>query len=449
MTQTDIFIKILLTILFGAILGLETETRSRELDGEKHVKAQEKSRIGGVRTYTVLALFGGVAGILFVLGQYVIVYILFIAVILLIIAAYVLNVQIKHLFGLTTEIAVIITFILGFLTTASLIPLWLILVILVLLTFFLSQKRGIGQLISKIQHKEVIDVIKFAMVAVVILPVLPNQDFYLSDFFNAIGITNLNLDFAKKILIINPFNIWLIVVLISGINMFGYFLSRIFGKNKGLFMTAILSGFISSTSATVSFAVKSKINEKESQDLAGASLISNAVSFVSLGIVALASSKSFFNALAPMAVLMLVSGFIVGTLFIGKKVDIKNKSSLEVAYEPFSIGPAVRFVVILILIKVAIQILQLFNAGSLLLIVVTAITGVSGMDAPVIALGGLVGSNILPLNIAVLAFVLTNAINFLSKMSIGYLTGSRKFFKIISIGLLITALIGLIGLFLQ
>src|SRR5258708_2368476 len=172
MTQTDLFIKILLTILFGAILGLETETRSRELDGEKHVKQQEKSRIGGVRTYTVLALFGGVAGILFTLGQFVIVYILFVAVILLIIAAYVLNVQIKHAFGLTTEIAVIITFTLGFLTTASLIPLWLILVILVLLTFFLSQKRGIGRLISKIQHKEVIDVIKFAMVAVVILPVL-------------------------------------------------------------------------------------------------------------------------------------------------------------------------------------------------------------------------------------------------------------------------------------
>ncbi len=447
--QLEVFIQILLTILFGAILGLETETREIEQNGKLKATKKEKERIGGVRTYTVISLFGGIAGLFFLLGQFTLVYILFIAIIGLILAAYVLNVQIKHAFGLTTEVAVLIAFIIGFLTTSKLLPIWVVLVILVMLAFFLSQKRGIGVLINKIQHKEIIDVVKFSLVAVVILPILPNMSIKVIDIANLVGFTVENSQ-VGNITLLNPFNTWLIVVLVSGINLFGYFLSRIVGTKRGLLLTAAISGFISSTSAIISFAAKSKTKENKNNSLsfAGAAMISNAFSFFTLALLMFVNSKQFFVKGIWSFVIMFIVGIVIGLVYLYKNKN-NAKHDFEVKYEPFSVYPAIKFVLIIVGLTLLIQVLQLFQVNQYLVIVITALSGFTGMDAATIAFSNLTRDGVIPMQIGILSLIFANAINFLAKIIYSLIGGSSQFFRKLTIGLVLSAIIGLLGLLLM
>ncbi|MDQ7021241.1 MAG: hypothetical protein Q9M91_05415 [Candidatus Dojkabacteria bacterium] len=96
MAQTEILIRIILTIIFGAILGLESETREIANKGKIKAIKDEKSRLGGLRTYSVLSLFGGIAGLFYIKEIEILSYIMFTSVMVLIISAYIMNVQLKQ-----------------------------------------------------------------------------------------------------------------------------------------------------------------------------------------------------------------------------------------------------------------------------------------------------------------------------------------------------------------
>jgi uncharacterized membrane protein (DUF4010 family) len=445
MEQSEIFLRILLTVVFGAILGLETETREIETKGKYKAIKEEKSRIGGLRTYTILSLIGGIAGLLFNAEELILVYITFIGIIGLIISAYIQNVQLKQAFGMTTEIAIMITFLLGFLTTSNLVPIAVNIFILVILAFFLSQKRGVGNFIDKIQHNEIIDVLKFGLISAVILPLLPNHVYYVHDAIDALNMQinteNIPTDLLN-ISLINPFKIWFVVVVISGISLGGYVLSKMIGSKKSLLLTSIMGGLISSTSTTVSLAHKSKTqdNKQLERSFAGGAIIANAVSFISIiTLLSILSSK-----LLEKTYLVLISmfsiGLITGLYLIISSSNKKTKTqTLDLKYEPFSVSPALKFVSIILLITIGVQLLELINVKPIL-IIVTALTGVLGFDPATIALSELVQSSQVAVNTGVIILLLANIINFISKIFISYKLGSRVYFKTVLIGLVITAL---------
>jgi uncharacterized membrane protein (DUF4010 family) len=440
MADPDIFIRILLTVLFGALLGLESETRHIASSGESRAKIDAKSRIGGVRTYTILSLFGGVTGLLFLSGETFLAYASFVGLVVLLGIAYFENIRLKGAFGMTTEIAIIITFLLGFFTTSNILALEIVLFVLVILTFFLSQKQNVSVLLQQFTHTEVIDLVKFGIVALVILPLLPNETITIAniiDFAN-IGSSGIREDILN-ITIINPFNIWLIVITISGISLLSYMLSKIIGEKRGIVISALLGGVISSTSTAVALANRSRKSDKDSSSvLAGAGILSNAVSFLAIGILITIVSVQLMKELFP----ILITMFTLGTIFGGWVIFIKskgNQTQSKIPYEPFSIGPALIFVSIVIALTVLIQFLQLMDGGNLVLLI-TALSGIIGLDAPTIAIAGLVNGGSLSIGTAAQAFIFANAFNFLSKGIIGYTNGSRTYAKVFLYGLLITIL---------
>lgn len=451
MNENEVFIRILITIILGAILGLETETRAIEIQGKAKAKKVAKQKLGGLRTYTVLSLFGGVAGIFHLAKEYYLVYILFISVIAFTLAAYVLNVRLKKAFGLTTEIAIIITFALGFLTTSSLVPIQVVLLIIVLLTFFLSQKRGIGAAIEKIQHREVIDIIKFSLISIAILPLLPNQDYTLGQVMNVFDPTLQLNNSISNLALLNPFLTWLLVVLISGINLLGYVLSKFLGKRLGVFIAGVFGGMVSSTSAVASLAMKSKEeNSKQtSKLLAGVALISNSFSFVTIGLLMLISSRVLFMELSLVMLIIMISGIIIGLYLIRNEKKYTKESSREnlgLKYQPFSVGPALKFVSLILIIKIAIQLLIIFSQSRTLFVLISSLSGLTGMDAVVIAFGDLVQKGSLSVSGGILAFMFANCINFVGKSVFSFINGDRYYFKYLSLGLLIVGLLGLLGL---
>jgi len=437
MSQSEIFIKILLTILFGSILGLETETREIEKYGKVRAERDESQKLGGVRTYTVLCLFGGISGLFYLVQQYVIVYILLVAIILFVLSAYILNVEFKKAFGMTTEIAIVITFLLGFLITSSLISLSSILVILILLTFFLSQKRGIGFIIHKIEHKEVIDIISFGLIALVILPILPNHDFTISDIASLFNPHLVNLGQVKDFVIVNPFQIWLLVVLISGLNLIGYLLSKFFGKAKGLYLVGIFGGLISSTSTVITLSKQvSKDKLANSSLYTGISLISNAISFIELFIVISISSYKLSQETIPFIITLFISGLIAGIYFIydSTKTNSKLSEEVNIEYEPFSLSPAFKFVLLIIIVKIIIQLIQLTNIPGLFLLA-TSLAGIVGVSAPSAATADLVQNGSLTLAYGLISFLLINLFNFIAKIYFAYKSKNKSFGNKLTIGL--------------
>lgn len=82
------------------------------------------------------------------------------------------------------------------------------------------------------------------MITAIVLPVLPNQPVWDQPPFD----------------VLNPYKVWLMVVLISGISFLGYVLIKIAGPRRGISLTGILGGLASSTATTLSFAQRSGKN---------------------------------------------------------------------------------------------------------------------------------------------------------------------------------------------
>ncbi len=448
MNDLDILARILLALSFGAILGLETETRVNEaLTTEAKRKAAR--RIGGVRTYTVLSLLGAIGGLLFAQGYPIFAYLVFIGVFLLVLAAYVLNVEVQKAFGMTTEIAIMITVLVGFAATANVISLEILIVIIVLLTFILSQKRGIGLLVSKIAHAELIDVVTFAIVALVIFPFLPNQDILMptvgpiADLLRSIGLFPAGIE---KLVLLNPFKLWQYVLLISGFNLVGYFAARLLGKTRGLLLSGVFGGLVSSTSTTISLAIRAR-SEKDDEHvrkLAGAGLIANATSFLPLLALAASASLSFAQSILSVSVLFAIVSILIGVWYLRK--DGKHRDEVQIQYTPFSLMPAIKFSLLLTTVKIVLQLVNIVM-GHNAFVVATALSGIAGMDVAVISLGEVISVGEIAVFTGVITYFGANIVNFIAKTVYSRWEGTSKFALRIGTGLLLTAIAGAVLLY--
>lgn len=445
--ESGILLKILLAVGIGAVLGLETETRfNSTTESKKDAEENEKSKLGGVRTYTILAIFGAISGLFYLNGEYNFVYLMFLTVLGLILSAYIFNIKVRGAFGLTTEIAVMITFLLGFLCTSSILAIEVVFFLFVILAFFLSNKRGITVFTSRIQHEEISDVVKFGIISLVVLPLLPNRNFYINDFVALLNLDHLNLGDFNNFLLLNPFQIWFTVVLISGFTLLGYFLSKVIGRSKGNLLTGFFSGFISSTAATISFATRSKIpEERENTKLYIAStLLSKSSSFILLSVLLLINSLVLFESTLPFLFLLSTLCIIFAIVFIARSRNLVDNQNYNVKYQPFSIGPALKLVSIILIIRLVVQLLQKLDLDPTILIIFTSLSGATGVDAPSIAFAGLFESGNISLSLAVFAIVLTNLINFVAKAVFAKIAGSSDFFRKFGITLFVIMSISIV-----
>jgi len=143
---------------------------------------------------------------------------------------------------MTTELSTFVGFFIGILCYTG--PLSLAILLAILTTLILSLKIIIHSYVRKLKIKEFYDGIKFLIIAFVILPLLPNQ--YIGPFEA-----------------FNPFEIWLMVVFVSGVGFGGYMLTKYFGVEKGIGLTGLLGLFASSTAVVTGMAQKSKEADPE------------------------------------------------------------------------------------------------------------------------------------------------------------------------------------------
>ncbi len=271
----------------GLLIGIERGWSGRLED--------EGDRVAGIRTFSLVGLFGGVWTEVSRFVNEWILAVAFLSLAALVIASYIIKAKVEEEkdLGITTEVALLLTFTLS--SWAAFGYHVYALGATVIVISLLSLKPTLHRWLHKIEVKEIYAGIKLLIITVILLPLLPNKGYGPWEA-------------------INPHWIWWMVVLISGLSFIGYILIKYLGEDKGTMLTAITGGLASSTAVTLSLAQFARQQKKIASGIfiAGV-LVASSIMFVRVGIeVAVVNYSLLFPLWIPlttMLILTLGSGF--------------------------------------------------------------------------------------------------------------------------------------------
>ncbi|MCK0131610.1 MgtC/SapB family protein [Flavobacteriaceae bacterium F08102] len=382
---------VLISLGVGLILGLE-----REFD-----KMKEERGFAGIRTFPMVAILG------FSLGTLAEHFTSWIVVVSLgsFILFLVLNVfyqkQDQFAKGLTTNLALIITFVLGVMISAAYYRDAVATAVIVVT--LLSLKTRFRSIISNITTEELFAFIKFAIIALLILPFLPNKSY---------GPNNL----------LNPFEIGSIIVIVSFLNFIGYFLVKFVGSKRGIILTAILGGLISSTAVAWNYASRSKESPELSKKYSAGIIVASAIMFPRLALLAYIFNHAILFYLAlPFGILTIVC--ILATLMLMRKDDNKPDTNIKLG-NPLNMLNAIGFGVVYVVILFAVFYSEQY-LGQRGLYFSALIAGLADTDAITISMSkfSLDGDKIKLASSVIMAATISNM---LVKLGITYFKGSKS-----------------------
>jgi uncharacterized membrane protein (DUF4010 family) len=436
---SDLFINLVLALVFGAGIGLERESSKQ---GESHTGS-----VGGIRTFSLISLMGALAGVFFLHNYASLAIIVAVGFLVLLIANYIIEGLTTKDFGITSELSAFATFLIGLLVMINIIPLQITVAILVTLVFVMSLKSGTTKLVAGLSRQEIQSFISYAIIALVALPVLPDYAYKLKDIpFLTDLVQGLKMDLGQfdNLDLINPRKIWIVVVLITGIDVFGYILGRLVGNKNGLALTSFMAGFVSSTSATQSLAQRSK-KSKFINHLIGAAILANLASFLQIFLLVGPLNPQWLVSIAPSILLMMLAAGLISIVFFKKREPKETESGTEEKeVRIFSLLPALKFAGLLIGIKIVTKIC-LIEFGQSGFIVSSVIASFAGIDAILVNLAEMAGHTI-TFKFAFITFLVINLTNLLSKSLYSYLQGNMEFALKFLISVLIIAAAGALWL---
>jgi uncharacterized membrane protein (DUF4010 family) len=350
-------------IALSVLLGLERE---------QHKKVHNNASFAGVRTFSLIGLLGALA--FYLVDTSILLFSLIAGTTFaIIVASYVVTALKFGRIGVTTEIAAIITFLIGGLCVSEKYVFAVSLALLTLAVLYF--KTPLHTWAKNIKDSEFLATIKFMIIAFVILPLLPNQGYGPYEIFN-------------------PYIIWLMVVFISGISFASYILIRVLGPKKGIGLTGFLAGLISSTALTMSFSKESRENKSIVNPYAFAVIVASTAMFFRVLLEVSVLNRDLLSHVVLPVVLMAVFG-IVGALFlILKKEKGEEKVSRETvgsAYKlknPFRIFPALKFGFFFALVLFVAKFGQIY-LGDKGLYLVSLVSGLVDVDAITVSISRL------------------------------------------------------------
>lgn len=397
----------LIALALGALIGLEREYAQ--------FKGKYKS-FAGIRTFPLIALCGGLIAYL---GKLISIWILIVGIIIfsgLIIAAYYSSSIKSKYHGITTALAALISFVLGILCVYGNSILAVLIGIVV--TILLYARNFLHHFAKKIKREELVDTLKFVVIAFVILPFLPNKGYGPHEIFN-------------------PFVIWLMVVFISGISFAGYILMKWFGE-KGIEMAGIFGGLVSSTAVTTSFAARSQKERKILLSLVLGVILANMVMFLRILIeVFVINQKLMLKMVLPLIILALVS--FIFSYFLYRKARQVKESKLDLS-SPFTLKPALKFGVFFAVILALVKLADVYLSSKGVYLV-SFISGFADVDAITVSLSQLAKTD-LALDIAQNGIMIAALTNVAVKGGIAYFFGSKEFGRLVLGLYLVLILIG-------
>ncbi len=358
-TEHD-FQNLALAVGFGLLIGLQREWAQKPL--------------AGIRTYPLLALFGTLCGLLADdFGSWMPAAGLLFVSAMVIVRGSLRDLEKKrHASGITTEVAMVLTFTIGVL----LAPGYRVAAgcvtgaVLVLLQW----KAPMHRWVAKLDRAELQALARLVLIGLVILPLMPDTT-------------------LGPYQVLNPFRIWLMVVLIVGISLTAYLVSRCLGPKRGSLAAGVLGGLISSTATTVSTAGSVKRSDSQTPVLTSRTaalviMLASTIVFVRVAIELLVVARASTPQMLPplMLLMLLMAGICV---FLFTRVRNHGATGSEAGEPPSEFGSAVVFGLLYALVLIAVAAAK-EHLPSEWLFLVAAISGLTDMDAITLSTGQLV-----------------------------------------------------------
>ncbi len=414
MDLTDIY-PFIVALLIGALIGTE---RQRRL-------AEDKVRgVAGLRTFVLIALLGALCADLS--GHYgpgfaiaaISTFTILVAV------GYASSVNALGRIDFTAAVAAVVTFALGMLTSfPDSVPLAVALAIIT--TWVLATRNITHRYVEALNETDLLDTLKMGIIALVIYPLLPE---------GALGPWG----------VINLRQIWLLVIMVSLIGYVGYILIRILGAERGLSLTGILGGIVSSTAVTSSMATEVKLDERIMPAAVFATAVACCTMFPRMLFIIAVINKDLFLAVLPPLLIMTVVGAALAYLSLrknpatGKDVVVKD---------PFRIIPALELGAFFAFVLIISTLARVYfgDAG---IYAASIISGLADVDAITLTMATMSMST-LAANVAVTSITLAAIVNTLVKLIIAYVLGTRAFGNKMAAILIPIVLAGLLALILM
>ncbi|HEY8570451.1 MgtC/SapB family protein [Microbulbifer sp.] len=371
----------------GLLIGLQRERTS--------------DRLGGIRTFPLIALFGAFTAYLSstpATSGLVITGLIGMAVLILLGNLERLRGKDDDK-GITTEVSALLVYLLGAFIVLGDKTVAVVLggTIAVLLHF----KPGMHAFAEKLSEKDLRSIMQFAVLSMIILPVLPDRTFGPYD-------------------VLNPFSIWLLVVLIVGIGLGGYAAYKIVGARAGTLLSGMIGGLISSTATTVTYARQAK-NQRKAIGLAAlVILIASTTMFIRMFVeIAVVAPRKLMEFLPPLGSLFAISLVICALTYLRIR---QREDSMPEPGNPAEMKPALIFGALYALVTIAIAAAedQFGNQG---IYVVALISGFTDVDAITLSTANLAANGGLEVSTAWRSMVIASLANMAFKAAISGVIG--------------------------
>ena len=339
-------------LAIGALVGLE---RGFTLRGQ-----QEGRRVAGVRTFTLMGLASGVAGLL-AATQPIVAAVIVAAMLFYLGLAYAPRLKAKG--DATSPIAAATTVALAFLAGAGVVGLALAGTAVVVLV--LAMKDEVHEFVGRLDEKDIHALARYAIIALAVLPFLPDEP------MGPYGAWT-------------PSKLWWVVILVTGFSFAGYVANRIFGARNGTIATALIGGAYSSTAVTQSLAQRLGSDGAGGAEAAGIALASAVMYLRVIVLVAILATRVLWPFVIVILPPLLVA-WLAGWWLYRKA---KHSDSPTPPGNPIALVPALGFLAFVAIAAVVARWAQ-GRFGEQGIAVLLFLMGSMDVDASIVTAGGL------------------------------------------------------------
>lgn len=403
----ELFEALAVSLLLGAFIGLERE--------------RAKERPLGIRSFMLVAALGTSGAIIADrTGAPWVLPALFVVVGALLITSHVQLAQGGRK-GLTTELAGLFTLAIGALVYIG--PMALAVALGVVTAALLHFKPELHALADRAGEREMVAMVQFGLVAFVVLPVLPNRCF-------------------GPYKVLNPYNIWLMVVLVAGINLASYLALKLVGTRAGGLTAGLLGGLVSSTATTYSFSHRVREHSALTESAALAIILATAVTVPRMAVLVGVAHPMLLRAAGlPLALVFAIS-VLPGLLLWRRACKQADEPAPEV-HNPVQIGAAVLFGAIYALVTLALAAAQqgFGEAGTY---AVSALAGLADVNAITLSTARLVATERLTTTTGADMIVIAYLANLLGKGVLAAIVGTPALARIVAPAFAFTFALGIV-----
>lgn len=390
----------------GLLIGFEREQAAAAEN------AGPAPTMGGVRTYPLVSLGGALATMLSREVGAWFVALAFAVIGVLVAISYADDVRAGRERGLTSEVAMLVAFVLGALapTEGIVAPtkdkVIVLFSIAVVVTLVLSLKPALHAIARKTTKVDVYATLKFLLAAVVLLPLLPDRPMGPMDA-------------------VNPFQTGLLIVFIAGVGFVGYVAVRALGPGRGLGITGLVGGLVSSTAVTLAASGRARQDPKLAPSCALAVVLANTVMAVRVLVVVAALNTDVARTIAAPVAAIAAVGAVASYVFWRRTHGARIEAGELRVTNPFELSSAVKLGLLITAVLFATKAASR-HLGTGGIYVASALAGTTDVDAVSVSMSQLAQAGT-ALDVAASAILIAIAANTIVKALIAAVVGGWAF----------------------